>query len=99
MQGAFQASINADPDCRLDSMKTMMIGIFVSFHNFQNAIIKKIMEQGENHATMMEQQKKDMEFQLEQRQDMALYMDIAVFTERSINSVINQIPQLMQGDF
>ena len=57
------------------------------------------MEQGENHATMMEQQKKDMEFQLEQRQDMALYMDIAVFTERSINSVINQIPQLMQGDF
>jgi hypothetical protein len=79
-------------------MTMMMIGMFESFQNSQNAIARTIMEQSKSHATMMEHKRKEMEIWLEQHwQDMAQCMDqqrmdMAAFTERSMSLVINQVP-------
>jgi hypothetical protein len=51
----------------------------------------------------MEQQQKDMENRLEiQRQEMELQIEMqmkamTIHTERSVSSVINQVPQIVQG--
>jgi hypothetical protein len=98
MQVVSQASVSAHQDSGLYSIKTMMMGMFESFQNFQNAMAVTFMEQSKRHVVMMEQWWKDMEFLLErQRQDMAMrmdqqHMDIDAFIERSMSSVISQVP-------
>jgi hypothetical protein len=87
----------------MGTMKSMIKEMFSEFKTSRKEMHETILEQSRTYLTLMEQQRKDMENRMEmQRLEMELRMDqqrkeLAEHTQMSVNSVITQVPQIVQG--
>jgi deferrochelatase/peroxidase EfeB len=101
MEVASQASVSAEEDIGLESMKSLMRDMFAEFKNLQKEMAQNNhrveQEPCYTHGTTTKGHGKSIGLQL---QEMEMQMDqqrkeMDDFTKRSMSSVISQIPQLM----